>query len=685
MIYIDSDVLDAFMNFANQKTVIRIEKGDERIVVQDNSMSFYLVAMVNGSLEYVGSEAYPTITQNDVIANGLSINRYVSNPNGIGFGSVVPAELNVTFNNAEGKYDSSIFEDAEITVEIMVEGFEDRPVKFGRYIVDEVRYSGTNIELTAFDRLILMDVFADLSGITLPTTAAGLIGYVCNACGITISSDVTLANLPNADYVISKLPDGDYTYRQYLKWLLELCGSNAMMNEKDELYIGWYSWGMFPMTELTPQNRFSSTRAEKQLSLNCVTVANALTGNVATSTEYAPGGYAISVSGNPFITHDEQTVADNICTPIGGYSWYPFEAATVPIPSLMPMDRIGFTDKAGNTVYTIVSDVTFALGQNTQIAGKGETAAYKRRVTNNYNSTEQYLASRIDNVYVPGTKDIDGQKLAVDSVTADKIAVNSLQAISAILGGFTIVDNNISALNSSTDITQNPQIKLERNTGNAYEYAYVIYSFPTYELYFRDFQTAAGSHYPTDIKISISDKGSLSWQYNQYPSTGSALPTESDYQATPTNTYNNTMGLPLELGGEQFTAFFGNGAEISFPTGKNLTMRKSSVSYGENEVLNIDGRLKASSIECSSFTNIRHDKRSITINAGQGNGYAITAPTSSVGDDPIVQITCDNRLIEVGYSVSTSGPNTVIIVSGYNNSGSSQTGVVCTTMFYHNS
>lgn len=676
MIYIDSDVLNAFMNFANQKTVIRIEKGDERIVVQDNSMSFYLVAMVNGSLEYVGSEAYPTITQNDVIANGLSINRYVSNPNGIGFGSVVPAELNVTFNNAEGKYDSSIFEDAEITVEIMVEGFEDRPVKFGRYIVDEVRYSGTNIELTAFDRLILMDVIADLSSITLPTTAAGLIGHVCGACGITISSDVTLANLPNADYVISKLPDGDYTYRQYLKWLLELCGSNAMMNEKDELYIGWYSWGMFPMTELTPQNRFSSTRAEKQLSLNCVTVANALTGNVATSTEYAPGGYAISVSGNPFITHDEQTVADNICTPIGGYSWYPFEAATVPIPSLMPMDRIGFTDKAGNTVYTMVSDVTFSLGQNTQVAGKGETAAYKRRVTNNYNSTEQYLASRIDNAYVPGTDTLNGQQLANNSVTHEKINVLDLFAQHLTASYFDITGGSV---HINTDSGSIDVISLEYDdpTNGLFSTAMSSTAFSV-----SGFGGAKSGYYGSEY-CELSDanyEGSLFPEkvlfYDKTASNEAAC-----FQAALPNVYGDGTILQASFddspnsGTVWETGMFRPATDLDLNLGSAHQKWKNVFAYGAN----ID------KIACKDFTNIYHDKHSITVTGGQGNGFSLSVPISKVGDDPIVQITCDNIYLGTSFTITRAGASVVIVITVLNGDSSSQTGNVYTTLFYNSS
>lgn len=287
---------------------------------------------------------------------------------------------------------------------------------------------------------------------------------------------------------------------------------------------------------------------------------------------------------------------------------------------------------------------------------------------------------------ISGNVSINGSILVSQSVTADKMNVNSLQALSAVLGGFLIVDNNITNTNSSTDITQNPQIKFERNTGNAYEYAYVIYSFPTYELYYRDVVTNMSSHYPTDVKISINDKGNMTWKYNLYPSTGADLPEESDYEATPTQTYTNSMGLPLELGSDIFSHYYGNGVEFEVAQGKQIKMYKTNQAVGETPTLEIGGTLKTDKLECKSFTNVQHDRRSATIGANVGTGFALQYATDVIGNNPIVQITLGNRYFRVSnISISTSGTNTIVTISIVNESNSQQTGMVYTSLFYsHN-
>ena len=674
---IDSDVLQAFMDGKPQKVTIFIEKGDERIKVQDNSIAFYMTAMVDGELTYVGSEAYPTITQNDIIVSGLTINRYASTTDGIGIGMVIPAELNVTFNNVDGRYDSSLFEDGEIRVELSVEGFEDRPVPYGTFIIDEISYDGTNINLVAYDRLVLMDRVADFTNVSLPASVSVLMQYIANACGITIKS---YADAVNTSFVINDIPSGQYaneqyTYRQYFKWLCEIMGCNAYMDYDDTMVIKKYS--STSALTLTTSERFNSKKAQNTVKIVRVEGVNPITNMNYYGFLYNQTGIAINIEGNPLLIHDEQTTIANIFDSLKSYTYLPFEAQTVPLPHLYPMDCIKFKDRNNVSVKTCITDITYTFNQSTMIAAKGDMAAYKRRNTNKYNKTEQRNNLRVDNVYVPGTDDVDGQKLADNSVTHEKINVVDLfaQNLTAtnfhITGGSVNIETNSGTIdvisltyNDTTDGLFSTSMSSTAFSASGFGGTKTGYYGSEYcELSDANYE---GSLYPEKVLF-----------YDKTASNEAAC-----FQAALPNIYGDGTTLQASFddspnsGTIWETGDFRPATDYDLDLGLSNKKWKTIYAYGAD----------IGEIACKEFTNIYHDKRSLTVNAQSGTAFSLTVPTAQIGDDPYVQVTCANGNLNTGnISVFAANSNTQVIVSVVNPSTSQATGTIYTTLFYHSS
>lgn len=322
------------------------------------------------------------ITESEILQGSLQIDRYCVSGSKIEVGSAIAAELSFDLKNDNGKYDNTVFEGAELYVQI---GIKDWTVTgttpsywipCGHFIIDTPPRHKTTIKVSALDRMMLFDRLVDRSRLSFPMTVEDLLSRICSICGVTMVSNLT--KLVNRTYTIKECPeDASITYRTLLQWCTALMGACAFMNSDGNLEIKWYEpTGI----TITPSERYDSDMYENDISISGVYFKDNEEGK-----EYLAGSdsYCLDLSGNELVQGYQQLVVDTLYVALKDFAYRPYEATVKPMPYLYPMDKISYVDSKGVTHSTIVTNVNFVMNQNTKIAGKGETAQNESYDKNN--------------------------------------------------------------------------------------------------------------------------------------------------------------------------------------------------------------------------------------------------------------------------------------------------------------
>ena len=322
------------------------------------------------------------ITESEILQGSLQIDRYCVSGSKIEVGSAIAAELSFDLKNDNGKYDDTVFEGAELYVQI---GIKDWTVTgttptywipCGHFIIDTPPRHKTTIKVSALDRMMLFDRLVDRSRLSFPMTVEDLLSRICSICSVTMVSNLT--KLVNRTYTIKECPeDASITYRTLLQWCTALMGACAFMNSDGNLEIKWYEpTGI----TITPSERYDSDMYENDISISGVYFKDNEEGK-----EYIAGSdsYCLDLSGNELVQGYQQLVIDTLYVALKDFDYRPYEASVKPMPYLYPMDKISYVDSKGVTHSTIVTNVNFVMNQNTKIAGKGETAQNESYDKNN--------------------------------------------------------------------------------------------------------------------------------------------------------------------------------------------------------------------------------------------------------------------------------------------------------------
>lgn len=327
----------------------------------------------------VAGESF-TITESDILTGGFQLNRSSVSGNTIELGSVIASELTLNLDNYEGKFQNIQLEGAQLYVYIGVEKEEstsDNPiyhiVPFGYFTVDEITKSQSAVFAAALDDMMKFDKTVS-SDFSFNVTVGDMVINLCAKCGIMLASSIS--GLPNSDYEISSKPEIDsLTYRQLLAWCCQIMGVCAFMNHEGKLVLKWYTQ---TDVQVTPGDRYSSSYDE-----NTITVTGIYFSNDEQSFLSGSDEYAIDLTGNALISHNEQTVLNNIYNTVGNFAYMPFTAEIDSAPHLEPLDIIGFVDMNGTNHISAITDWTYSLNKNTVIAGQGESAVKKTYASSN--------------------------------------------------------------------------------------------------------------------------------------------------------------------------------------------------------------------------------------------------------------------------------------------------------------
>ena len=302
----------------------------------------------------------------DIVDGGYSINRYVCTGDSLQFGSCVSAELSLALDNYDGRFNDESFMSKEIHAEVGVKDENDtiQYISLGYFTVDESPKKLSKINLAALDRMMKFEKKVDATLLSFPVTLYELLARICEICGVDLGT--ASYNFLHANYNVMEFPAIAQTYRDILSYICEINGSCAYMDCYGRLRLGWFS--SEPAVTLDTSNRFDSDIDENAVIIYGV--------SVITETEsYHAGtiGFDIQIGHNPLITYDEQEIANALFQKVGGFTYFPFTATTMPMPFLFPMDGATFIDKDGNSHFVAITDITFRLNRNTALSGKGQT------------------------------------------------------------------------------------------------------------------------------------------------------------------------------------------------------------------------------------------------------------------------------------------------------------------------
>lgn len=309
------------------------------------------------------------LTSADILSNGLTINRYTASGDAIQFGSCVASEMTLRLENGDGRFNSTVFEGAEMYVRVGTQnGNSISYVPLGYFTVDNAPRRLAIIEITALDRMVQFDKPVNEFALGLPTTVANLVSACCTNCNITLNT--TLSSFPNASYTVTSIGEMEnMTYRTILQWCCQIMGVCGYIDWAGQLRLGWYANATISssLVTLTTADRYNSDLFEQEIQITGI-----LVNGIENKALYGTDEYALVIEGNNLIADtDLQTIADGLSSRVG-FSYHAFTASVLAMPYIYPLDILGFVYK-GTTYNVAVTEITFTASAPTQLKGTGET------------------------------------------------------------------------------------------------------------------------------------------------------------------------------------------------------------------------------------------------------------------------------------------------------------------------
>lgn len=327
----------------------------------------------------------------DFLSSGIGFTDETSAENTFSIGSAIMNTFSFKLNNANGKYDATIFQDAEIFPQIGME--IDGSVEWldkGVYLVADPGSRGSSIAFATFDRMAKMHIPFSGANIVFPITLGALALATCAYCGVELAT----TEFPNHDYVIESSPIGaSYNCRQIISFIAQIAGCYARFNNAGKLEIAWYR----ETENVVPE--YNSLEADLlDTEITGVKVTSYYSdsahsedvegGEITENSMYGEAGYVIAIAENPLIQYGQsEKVAELIGKRIVGTRFRSLNLKTLYDPSLEAGDKISITDVRGNTYVSFITNLSVNFGGYVNISCGAETAE-ENAVSGNYSGNQ---------------------------------------------------------------------------------------------------------------------------------------------------------------------------------------------------------------------------------------------------------------------------------------------------------
>lgn len=204
--------------------------------------------------------------------------------------------------------------------------YNDSGALLGTFIAQEPRRSGGLLHITAYDFLSRLDTDAGdfLKSLTFPLTLSQFAAALAAHWGLTLTGD-----LP--DYRILAFSGSGLTGRQLLSWAAQACGCFCTADPEGSLSLRWLRDTGLNFAETGDHFFYQGTLTLSDY--DCAPIDRvqiALTDRDAGVSYPESGENPLSIRGNYLLTGDNEALARQLLSRLGGFSYAPctFETAT---------------------------------------------------------------------------------------------------------------------------------------------------------------------------------------------------------------------------------------------------------------------------------------------------------------------------------------------------------------------
>lgn len=351
------------------------------------------------------------ISDEDIMQGGVIIEDGVSSPNSFEIGGAVIGELTLVLNNLDDKFSTYDFYGATIYIQIgllLPDGSAEWIPK-GYFTVDDALAESSTITLTALDNMSKFDKPYSKSNLSYPATLSEILRDACSCCGVSLATQTFL----NSDYIVNSKPDDEKTtFREIVSWIAQLAGSFVKINYNGELTLSWYDYSCFDFNDYLDGGNFIDyssgdnanggnfidyssgdiyTGGVFKFTLPPVYINKMKSCKIATddikitgvqiipvnedAESYISGkdGYVITIEENPLAQNNIEALACSIGQQLNGFTFRPYSAESLSNPAAEAGDVALIIDKKGNRYQSIVSNLSFKIGDFESFSGDTET------------------------------------------------------------------------------------------------------------------------------------------------------------------------------------------------------------------------------------------------------------------------------------------------------------------------
>lgn len=382
------------------------------------------------------------VDNSDLWQNGMKLDTATSNPNSFDLGAIITGQLTLTLNNIDEKFSDYDFTDCTATnvkVGLKLPDGTTESLSYGKFYLNEAKYSGSIITLTFYDSIYKFDRPYSKSSLSYPATLRQIVQDACSVCGVTLGT----VTFDQDDFVVQERPDdSSITFRQVLQWVGQIACYYFYADSQGRLSMKWYDLSAFedadniflkdsdgnfvldtqedkiftfvengtiyPGTTMPHHNIASFVSLNTGLDdvvITGIKVIQEVDGESGGKEEisYQSGndGYVLAVSKNKLIQGDSgNTIASLLGTKIIGMRFRTFSASGLSDPTIEAGDPVVLIDRKGNSYQSYITNNVFQPGAYQSTSLGAETPARK--------SATRY--SQMSQVYVDYRKEIEKER-----------------------------------------------------------------------------------------------------------------------------------------------------------------------------------------------------------------------------------------------------------------------------------
>lgn len=375
-----------------------------------NISSACLKALYNDAVQAIQIHVAPLrgsefdVTERDIVQNGFSYDNFLVSDDILQVGSMTAAEVNITLENADGRFDHILFAGAVLTVRlrILLESGQYEPIPLGVYTVNEQPRSGSALALTAYDNIMLLDVPFDKNAFANGLVSErDIVRTGISACGLHCNDYTMFRDVSDISPSLIQ-SESSITWRQVIMWCCQLNCVNGVADENGDICFKFYEkyvpsplqteagesleteYGDLLLVEEVVKNDFPITEADRYMDQSsfdeedCVITGHRFKDGDEKYPADANMDYCLQSENNLVWLASEQKEekAAAVNTAIAGFTYFPYQCSITPLPHLQLMDSIDYV-REGVHHHSIITNIQFVLNGGMAIAAKAKSKVQK--------------------------------------------------------------------------------------------------------------------------------------------------------------------------------------------------------------------------------------------------------------------------------------------------------------------